>query len=251
MSKLAFTFASAVVLFSAPVIAADLGVPRPAVPFVARAPIALWSGCYIGVSGGGTWGQSRHINRVGGIDTDITNDYDITGALVGPTVGCNIQTGGFVFGVEGDWSWTSKQGSAVDIAPFNPAFTSETRENWLATVRGRVGWAWDRWMFYVTGGGAFADVEARVIGPIGLGTISETLTRTGWTVGLGGEWAFSPNWSVKLEYLYVDFGKEEGYFDLAPVGFVNRAGGVPVTEHVIRGGINYRFSWGGPVLARY
>jgi outer membrane immunogenic protein len=251
MNKVTLALASAGVLLSVPALAADLGRPVYKAPVIAAVPTFNWSGCYIGVSGGGAWGQSRHINRAGGVDTNITNDYDLRGGLVGPTVGCNFQTGAFVFGVEGDWSWTSKEGSAFDIPPFNVAFESQTREHWLATARGRVGWAWDRWMIYVTGGAAFADIEARVIPPAPpLVTISESRTRVGWTVGAGWEWAFSQNWSAKLEYLYVDFGNE-AYFQVPPAGFVNRAGGVPVTDHIIRAGINYRFNWAAPLVASY
>jgi outer membrane immunogenic protein len=168
---------------------------------------------------------------------------------VGPTVGCNIQTGAFVFGVEGDWSWSWKEGGGNGIAPFNTAAISETREKWLATIRGRVGWAWDRWMIYATGGAAFADVEARVIPDpaSALATISESKTRTGWTVGGGFEWAFAPNWSAKLEYLHVEF-RDDAYFLTPPAGFANRAGGVPLTNEIVRAGINYRFNWGGPIF---
>lgn len=232
--------------------AADL----PARP-VYKAPVVVdvfsWTGCYIGIEGGGTWGRSRHINRTpAGVDRDITNDYDISGGLVGPTVGCNIQTGPVVFGIEGDWSWTNKRGSAVDIPPFNPAFTSETRENWIATVRGRLGWAaWDRVLIYATGGAAFADIEGRIIGPAAFGTVTERHTRTGWTVGGGFEYAFAPNWSFKLEYLYADFRRDDQqYFTPPPAGFVNRAGGIPTNDHIFRAGLNYRFNW-GPVVARY
>ena len=84
-------------------------------PGVAAAPYFTWTGCHIGVQGGYAWGRSRHINEVGGVTTDITDRYDLSGPLVGPTVGCNIHTGAFVFGVEGDWSWSWKDGGANNI----------------------------------------------------------------------------------------------------------------------------------------
>lgn len=249
MRKLAWILCCGTALMSGPALAADLRMPVKAPP-VAVAPAFNWTGCYLGVAGGGTWGRSRHVNSGG----NITNDYDIDGFLVGPTVGCNFQQGPFVFGVEGDWSWTNKRGEAFDIPPFNTAFLSQTRENWLATIRGRLGYSWDRFMIYATGGGAFADIEARVVPPAGLGlaTISESRTRFGWTVGGGFEWAFAPSWSAKVEYLYVDFRGGDAYFTPPPAGFVNRAGGVPTTDHIVRAGINYRFGgWGAPVVASY
>ncbi len=249
MHKLAVAVATT--MFAAPVLAADLRVPVKAPMTYAPAPFS-WSGCYIGVQGGGAWGRSRHINRTAGVNFNITDSYDVDGFLVGPTVGCNFQTGGFVFGVEGDWSWSSKEGGAFGNLPFSTTVFNETREHWLATFRGRLGFTWDRVMIYATGGGAFADIEARATpAPAsGIAAISESRTRFGWTVGAGLEWAFSPNWSIKGEYLFVDF-KNVGYFDPPPAGFNNRAGGVPLHNHIVRVGINYRFDWGGPVVASY
>jgi outer membrane immunogenic protein len=252
MKKLALAVAASTTIFAAPALAADLRVPVKAPMTYAPAPFN-WTGCYIGVQGGGAWGRSRHINQTGGVNFNITDSYDVDGFLVGPTVGCNFQTGGFVFGIEGDWSWSSKEGGGNGLLPFfNPLAVSQTREHWLATVRGRVGWAFDRWMIYATGGGAFADVEARVVPDpaSGLAIISESRTRAGWTVGGGLEWAFAPNWSAKVEYLHVAF-ENEGYFLTPPAGFGNRAGGVPLHNDIIRAGINYRFGWGGPVVASY
>src|SRR5690348_15853345 len=96
--------------------AADMAVKaRPLPPPV---PVYNWTGCYIGIEGGGAWGRSRHTNQVGGVNTDITNDFDLSGALVGGTLGCNYQINQFVIGIEGDGSWTDKRGSARDIPPF-------------------------------------------------------------------------------------------------------------------------------------
>jgi outer membrane immunogenic protein len=251
MKKLMLVVAASTTMFTAlaaPAAAADLRAApvRPA-PY-AVAPFS-WTGCYIGVQGGGAWGTSRHINDVAGVRTNITDRYDVDGFLIGPTVGCNYQVGGFVLGIEGDWSWSSKEGGAFNIAPFDTTAFSETRENWLATIRGRIGWAFDRWMIYATGGGAFADIEARVV-PAVVAPISESRTRAGWTVGGGFEWAFAPNWSAKIEYLHVEF-ENEGYHLTPPAGFANRAGGVPLHNDIIRAGVNFRFGWGGPVVASY
>jgi outer membrane immunogenic protein len=251
MKKLTLILAASTAVCAAPALAADLRTPvRPAPTFIV--PPFSWTGCYIGVQGGGAWGSSRHINEVAGVRTNITDHYDVDGFLVGPTAGCNFQTGGFVFGIEGDWSWSSKEGEGRNIPPFSTDAVSQTREDWLATIRGRLGWAFDRWMIYATGGGAFADIEARVVPDAitGVAPISESKTRAGWTVGGGFEWAFAPNWSAKIEYLHVKF-ENEGYFLAPPVGFANRAGGVPLNNDIVRAGINYRFGWYAPVVASY
>src|SRR5438105_522634 len=94
--------------------AADLPVKaRPMAPVVA--PIFNWTGCYIGIEGGGAWGRSKHTNSAG----DITPEFDLSGGLVGGTLGCNYQFAPtWVIGVEGDLSWSGKRGSTSDIPPF-------------------------------------------------------------------------------------------------------------------------------------
>jgi outer membrane immunogenic protein len=219
MKKLALALAASTAIFAAPALAADLRMPVKA-PATYAPPPFNWSGCYIGVQGGYAWGRSKAINQVAGVNTNITDSYDVNGGLVGPTVGCNFQTGAFVFGIEGDWSWSSKEGEGRSIPPFATFIINRTREDWLATVRGRVGWAFDRWMIYATGGGAFADVEYRAApdaGIVGVATVTESKTRAGWVVGAGFEWAFAPSWSAKLEYLHVEL-EDVGYFLTPPAG---------------------------------
>ena len=118
----------------------------------------------------------------------------------------------------------------------------ETQSTWLATVRGRAGWAWDRVLFYGTGGAAFGNVQAAAGAlPFASGT------QTGWTAGAGIEFAFAPNWTAKIEYLYVDFGNFSCPF--ASCGAINLASGVTapttvsLTENIVRAGINYKFGW--------
>ena len=159
--------------------AADLAVksPRPA-PMPAPA-IFNWTGCYIGVEGGGNWGRSEQISRSGiTAGLPITGGFDLSGGLAGGTVGCNYQIGSFVIGIENDYSWTNKQGSAFDQPPFNTAVTSATREKWVDTLRGRAGFAWDRIFLYGTGGGAWAGTEVNIFNPV-LGSVIDSRTRTG------------------------------------------------------------------------
>jgi opacity protein-like surface antigen len=116
-----------------------------------------------------------------------------------------------------------------------------TQSDWLATVRGRAGFAWDRVLFYGTGGAAFGEVQGS------FGTLPyASATQTGWTAGAGVEWAFLPNWTAKVEYLYVNLGN----FSCPPTscGFGPAGGPSPntsisFTENIIRAGINYKFGW--------
>ncbi|MGA8651485.1 MAG: outer membrane beta-barrel protein, partial [Xanthobacteraceae bacterium] len=102
----------------------------------------------------------------------------------------------------------------------------ETKSNWLATVRGRAGYAWDRVLFYGTGGAAFANVQA------GAGALPfSSSTQTGWTAGAGVEYAFTNNISAKVEYLYVGLGSQN------QIVFDN----VKFSTNIVRGGINLHF----------
>ena len=237
-------------LLAAPAIAADI----PArIPVKAPPPVAVtsynWSGCYLGVHGGGKWGKSEQIADSGALaGSSMTGSYDIDGGLFGGQVGCNFQSGAWVFGIEGDGSWTNADGGSNLIAPFNPAFFASTEEKWLATVRGRLGYAAGNWLLYVTGGGAFASVEIRSVLTATPTTFrEESKTLSGWTVGAGAEWGLAGGWSVKAEYLYVDLG-DKRFFVPADITFVTRR--ADAQQHIARVGLNWR--WGaGPVVARY
>lgn len=177
-----------------------------------------WTGFYVGINGGGGFGHSNWDAFATGFDT--------SGGLVGGTVGYNYQMGQVVFGLEGDGDWSNLRGSGVCAG-----LSCETRNNWLATARGRLGYSFGRVMPFVTGGGAFGDIKSSLTG---FG--SQTTTRAGWTLGGGGEVAIAGPWTAKVEYLYVDLGK---------TNCGAAACGVPTdvsfTSNIVRGGINYRF----------
>jgi outer membrane immunogenic protein len=224
-----------------PAIAADQRMPLKAPP-PPPAPVRDWSGCYVGVEGGGTWGRSRH-STADSLNLEIAS-FDIRGALIGGTYGCNLQQGQWVFSMEGDGSWANKNGGGQDIAPFNTLFRRETREETLFTLRARVGWApAPQWLLYVTGGAAVAQISVKDFDtalPIG---VSDSQPIPGWTGGGGVEWMFWQNVSLKLEYLYVDFGKNS--FLNPPITPGNCGcirSNVTVTDHIVRGGLNWHFN---------
>lgn len=262
MKKLTFVLAAAATaLVSAPSLAADLRMPVKA-PAVAPAPYFSWSGCYIGAHGGGGWGEKRWIAAdalFGAPIGTVLASHDVSGALAGGQIGCDWQTGGFVFGVEGSGSWSDISGSSSDLV--GGGLRTHSRIDALGTITGRIGWAWDRSLLYVKGGGAIAGDSYRgtcetLAGDcFGRGlAIGDTdaradETRWGWLVGAGVEYAFTPNWSAKLEYNYMDFGRESVNFAL--VGGRTRTVDIDQHVHVVKVGINYRFNLSGPVLANY
>jgi opacity protein-like surface antigen len=200
------------------------GGVHAAAPQIFKAPAAVprseWNGLYVGVEGGGDWGRSKHINN----NNDITPTFAVNGGLAGGTIGYNAQFGGlWLFGLEGDMSWTNADGNSPNQPPFFPTSSSETREHWLSTARVRLGAVpTDRWLAYVTGGVALADVEAIAHQENG-DSFSQSHIRGGWTAGAGIEYAIDRNWSAKLEYLHVGLN-DTPY--LTPIGGtgVNRGG---------------------------
>jgi outer membrane immunogenic protein len=242
---------AALVFGTAAATAADLPLKTKAPP-----PVAIydWTGFYIGGSGGGSLGTSNHIDRATGL-TD-TGGFNVKGGLVGGTIGYNWQTGPLVVGFEGDISWVGEYGSHIDdasvgpnanpLSPALPAFQSFTKETWLATARGRVGYAVNNLLFYGTGGYAGAGVTDGIkSSTTNALLVSSSSTRNGWTAGGGLEWGFAPNWSAKFEWLYMKFNST-GLNTLVAEG---PRSSIPLDDNVVRAGINYRF--GGPVVARY
>ncbi len=233
-------FAVAAALSVSPALAADLPPPGPApvAPAYYKTPEPTyynWTGFYLGINGGGAFGQSNWTDPV----DPSTGNFSVDGYLIGGTIGANYQVGSWVLGIEGDWDWANIDGTTTSNCG---GYTCETKSDWLATVRGRVGYAWDRLLVYGTGGVAFADAEA------GAGFLPfNSSTQVGWTAGAGIEYAFLPNLTAKIEYLYVGLqdqscprGSCGGGTFLNPVNT-----SVSLNENIVRGGINYKFGWGG------
>jgi outer membrane immunogenic protein len=157
-----------------------------------------------------------------------------------------------VVGLEGDWQGTGLSGSntgAVNFAGTTNPWTESWSSHWLATIRGRAGYAAGPWLFYVTGGGAFANVRfSDAITFPGSGSANaaaQSTTASGWTLGGGVEWAFAPNWTVKGEYLYVDVpGTSFISTNSNPVAFPNATithTHGDLKENIVRVGVNYKF----------
>lgn len=217
--------------------AADMPVKAP---IVSPPPIKLynWTGLYVGINGGGVWGRSSFTYVATGTDVGHKN----SGGLIGGTIGYNYQLpSNWVLGVEADWDWANVKGNAP--CP-NPAFDCKTKIESIGTLRGRIGYAWNQVLLYGTGGLAWEYVNVETVNLAGVATpTSGTATNgtkkwaTGWTVGAGVEYGFWTNWSVKLEYLYADFGTHRYTVDNSlQVDSRQR-------ENIVRVGVNYRFNW--------
>ena len=221
---------------AAPAFGADLtsrASIAPAAPAVVANQSYDWTGWYGGVSIGLGFGQSKQTSSTG----DLTPKFDVAGGVFGFATGYNWQTGAVVFGLDGDYSFSTMQGSSGFLTAA-PGFLAETSDKWLATGRARLGLARNTWMVYLTGGAAAADVGIVATEP-GAGIATQDQVRWGWTAGIGVEAAHLYSFSVKAEYLFVDL-QNPAYFSPAPAGFSNRAGGVPLYENILRLGLNHK-----------
>jgi outer membrane immunogenic protein len=212
---IAATALSGVLAFAGSASAADLAVPVD--------PVYDWSGFYVGATAGYGWGESNHTDTVG----TTSGDFDIEGFVGGATLGGNWQSGSFVFGIEGDISYSDIDGDSSN--PICGAGGCSTDIDWLGTLRGRGGFAFDQLLIFAAGGLAVGDVSADCCGGF-----SESDTRVGWTIGGGAEWAISEALSVKAEYLYVDLGSVT-----IPTPFPVDA--EAEKTHIVRMGVNFHF----------
>jgi outer membrane immunogenic protein len=243
-----------------PATAADLP-PAPAPYYAApiAVPIFTWTGCYIGGTAGGVWGNTTDAwgpNPAGFAfpgPLAISTSFHSSGATGGVEGGCNYQVNPwFVFGVEADWQATSLSktfnGTAVTPVASEP-FTQTFSSHWLTTIRARAGYSAGNWLFYATGGAAFANVQLSdsVFVPIPGATLAATqgTTASGWTVGAGVEWALAFNWIVRAEYLFVDLpGTTTTSLTpaspVSPLLFITNTH-TDLHENIVRAAVSYKF----------
>jgi len=191
--------------------AADLRVPliyQPAVPVIAY---YNWSACYVGFDVGGLWTTTDWVDQIPGdpaFGTDL-GSHTGSGAIGDVRGNCSYQIGSFVIGLEGAYGWSSAAGSSVSA--LSGALTDEARIRKLGSITGRVGYAWDRFLVYAKGGGASVRRDyALAFNGAGFATASET--RGGWTVGIGGEYAFLDWLTGFVEFDYYRFGSGASTF---------------------------------------
>jgi outer membrane immunogenic protein len=177
-------------------------------PYTVQQPLLngySWAGPYLGVNLGYAWGSVDH-SRI-----------EPSGFVGGVQAGYNWQPGPWVLGVEADIQAT---GAEETFAPWK--FSNP----WFGTVRGRAGYAFSNILVYGTGGLAFGELRGETFG------LSESHTNAGWTAGVGAEFGFAPNWSAKVEFLYIDLASSN--FTITRVPNAYQFG-------LLRAGVNYRF----------
>jgi outer membrane immunogenic protein len=186
--------------------AADLNYGQRA-PYTVNQPLNAysWAGPYLGGNLGYQWGEVSN------------NPTKPAGFVGGVQAGYNFQNGPWVFGVEGDIQATGADDTFAPWKFSNP---------WFGTVRGRAGYALNNILFYGTAGLAFGELHGQNF------TTSESHTTAGWTAGVGAEVGFAPNWSAKLEYLFIDLSSSQ----FAITGVSNG-----YSASIVRAGVNYRF----------
>jgi outer membrane immunogenic protein len=279
MKKFLLAAAAVTASFAVPAQAADLARPAPVYapppPVVA---VFTWTGCYVGGNGWGIWSRKEfsNTNFIPGTVVPVVGrapivvpaiaagadfgSHDVSGGLGGLQGGCNYQVANWVFGIQGDYDWTGADGdgnnAAGAIGFVLPGVTNHVKIRSLASVTARAGYAWGRFLGYVKGGGAWVRDEyelrsATFVGGVGAFATADETTRGGWTVGIGGEYAFLDWLTGFAEYDYYGFGTKSTNFTCtgAAVGcavFVPTTFGIDVKQNVnvFKVGLNLKFGGG-------
>jgi outer membrane immunogenic protein len=246
---LAFTLTSVAALASAN--AADMYRAPEAVGGYKDGPVyvAPWAGFYLGVNGG--YASADRQGNIGysgvGITPDVFPSFDAKGGFGGGQIGYNWQGvwhPRLVLGVETDFQGAGIEDSFRAVTPDGRTIAGKENVDWFGTVRGRLGYAFDRALVYATGGLAYGSVNQRVdVLPIGFtpAFVARNATDVGFVAGGGLEYKIAPAWSLKAEYQYIDLGSDK----LTGFNFVDgnsrTTTDVDNKFHTVRAGINYHF----------
>jgi outer membrane immunogenic protein len=220
-------------------------------PMVAPVVVYSWTGCYIGGNVGGVSARKTwNVTNFG----DLIGSHDADGWLGGVQAGCNYQIGNWVFGIQGDYDWVNASGSNIDLVS-RVQLIDRSQIDGLGSVTGRLGYAFDRFLPYVKGGVAWERDRYTVnFGPLttqpGVLFSQASETRQGYTVGFGGEYAFWKTLSAFIEYDYYDFGTKTNAFTVVANG-VQQFADIRERKNVVKVGINWKFDFAQPVVAKY
>ena len=270
--RITLALALAGTLVSMPVLAD--GMPAN---YYAAAPVVApfsWTGIYFGVNAGYADASSSSSSKMvcaDGVSCGFISPNDLniigntgtgsfsSGAFVGGVqAGYNVQSGTLVVGVETDFNAfsldMSRTGSGVAASFGGDPFSTATKvtADWLYTARLRAGFVpVSNLLVYVTGGLAVTDLHVTnsftdTLSPVYAGTSSRSSVKPGWTIGGGVEWALGNNWTVKGEYLYVDFGSVKTTTLINSCGaacppFNDYTTRADLNANIVRAGLNYKF----------
>ena len=231
----------ALVLLASPAFAADM---------IGKAPPAAynWTGLYLGGHCGWAWGNARTTGDRNAFDETANETYNLdpSGLVCGGQLGFNMQMGGWLWGIEADLGYLGLSKSINQTA--SPRNFVEVKYGAYGVAAARVGVVLDRALIYAKGGVAFAKIRNTATDLDGGVTVDPSdfselnKTHLGWAAGTGIEYGLSPNWSVKLEYLYMGFGKNSST-NLDHDTFTHRN-----SVQIVKAGLNWRFG-GGPAIA--
>jgi outer membrane immunogenic protein len=268
MRRLSIALTAVAGLFGVGEAAMAADMPLKAPPVVA-APVYNWTGFYIGGTVGGAWGSFdpttstvfspagyfafSSVQAVNGVGVQSIEPGGFTGGF---EAGYNLQAGRFVYGLEGDIESFRLSGSATGgavypcCAPTGFTVASSASTSWLATIRGRVGYAANNWLYFVSGGAAFTDLHGTFAFGDTFGNAAESASfsnaEVGYTVGGGVEAGLWGNWSIKAEYLYVNFGTVSTpstnlttIFGPFPASVFTHS--IDLKANIARAALNYRF----------
>ena len=206
-------------------------MPRKAPIVKAPPPVAATSSgisIYAGAHIGGGWSRFASPSAIETVNT--------SGVLGGLQVGANLQSGNFVYGVEGDVSIAGVRGNGSGTIG-GVAATSTAKHRWFATLGGRLGYALGRTLVFAKGGGAWTQYHWDFA--TAAAALGQNRDRFGWMVGGGVEQAWTDTISFKLEYNYLDFGRRTETF--TPGALVIAPVDVRLYAHLVKLGVNYRF----------
>jgi opacity protein-like surface antigen len=262
-----WTIAAALAFAMLPAAAADL--PIEAYPVRPVLVVFRWTGIYAGVHVGGASGYltETSIPSVlppipgvppipGGAVAPLPTSLTTSGWLAGGQIGANYQVESWVLGIEGQASWANLKGStscaANGVAPaivLGPGNCTAKIDS-LGTAGARLGWAFDRLLLYGKGGAAWTNDNYQVLIPTNLRQLvySTNLTRWGWMAGLGIEYAFTDNWTAKIEYNYMDLGTYAVRFADALTNIFLDSN-TRERVNVVKVGVNYRIGV-SPILIK-
>jgi outer membrane immunogenic protein len=232
----------------APALAADLSTPPPYK--VAPIPIYNWTGFYVGANLGGAW--TRDAFSQGPAADAQSGTINTAGIVGGGQIGFNWQViPAIVLGVEADIDGADLNNNVNTSGAAGVTLNWREKVDFYGTARGRLGYAWNNWLFYGTGGFAWAgdnftrtQLTQAPTTPLAGFSISNDPGRIGWTAGGGIEWAFARNWTARVEYLHLDFNDAAFTFSTAAVGGGTATRNIDegrLTVDTVRVGVNYLF----------
>lgn len=239
----------------APANAADMDWRAASPPVVAPVlPLVSWTGCYIGGHVGGGSASKDWQNPSGFPDEPGDHGQaDFGGFVGGGQLGCDLHFAPtwLVVGLQATFDAADLSGDVIDI---QNGFDLRSRVRWFATLTGRVGFTVQpNWLLYADGGAAWVRDHYSTFDVNGVPFDTADVTRTGWTVGAGAEWMFFPNWSLFLQYQFLEFGTKSIPFNLVTGGF-SETWDIKQEVQVIMAGVNFRFGWSqpkAPVITKY